>query len=150
MRFSDKWEQRFFDLAVKISTWSKDPSTQVGAVIVDDERRVVGLGYNGFARGVGDFPERYEDREQKYPMVVHAEPNAILNATGSVKGCTLFAYPLNTCANCAALIIQAGIATVYARFPHKVERAQHKWIGEWEIARQMYSEAKVQVIFINE
>jgi dCMP deaminase len=146
MRFNRKWEMRFIDLAKHVATWSKDPSTQVGCVIVDDDKRVVGVGYNGFPRGVMDFDSRYADRTEKYPRVVHAEPNAILNATGSVKGCTLFAWPLNTCATCAALIIQAGIKTVYARPIRAIERPQEKWLEEWDIARGMYSEAGIQVI----
>lgn len=145
-----KWERRFFELARHVSTWSKDPSTQVGAVIVSDDKRVVGMGYNGFARGVKDTKLRYADREQKYPRVVHAEPNAILNATGSVKGCSLFAWPLNTCAACAALIIQAGIVTVYARsVDYTKNTPQNKWLAEWELAREMYHEADIQVLFMS-
>jgi dCMP deaminase len=150
MRFSRKWEERFLDLTKHVSRWSKDPSTQVGCVIVNDDKRVVGMGYNGFPKGVVDLDSRYEDREQKYPRVVHAEPNAILNATGSVKGCTLFAWPLNTCTTCAALIIQAGIKTVYARNVNSIERPQEKWLKEWAIAREMYQEAKLQVITVTE
>lgn len=150
MRFSDTWEKRFLDLTRHVATWSKDPSTQVGCVIVDDDKRVVGMGYNGFPRGVFDSPKRYEDRNEKYPRVVHAEPNAILNATGSVKGCTLFAWPLNTCTTCAGFIIQSGIKTVYARFTHNIERPQEKWLDEWLLAKQMYAEAGLQVIMVTE
>ncbi len=146
MRHGFKWERRFIELCKHIATWSKDPSTQVGCVIVDDDKRIVGMGYNGFARGVRDFDERYNDRAQKYPRVVHAEPNAILNATGSVKGCTLFAWPLNTCATCAALIIQAGIKTVYYR--RDTDASREVWKQEWELARQMYQEAGVQVLLL--
>ena len=79
----DNWDKRFLDLAEHVAGWSKDPSTQVGCVIVNDKRVVVGLGYNGFPRGVEDTPERLNDRPTKYLMVQHAEVNAILNGSGA-------------------------------------------------------------------
>jgi deoxycytidylate deaminase len=66
-----KWDLRFLEMARMVSSWSKDPSTKTGAVLVDLERRIVSVGYNGFARGVQDLPERYENRELKYKMIVH-------------------------------------------------------------------------------
>ena len=66
-----KWDLRFIELAKLVSTWSKDPSTQTGAVIVDPNRRVVSVGYNGFPIGVDDDPERYANRDLKYKMIVH-------------------------------------------------------------------------------
>jgi dCMP deaminase len=83
------WDLRFLTLAKTVSTWSKDPSTKVGAVIVDKNRRVVSLGYNGFPKGVKDTIEKLEDREQKYKHMVHAERNAMLFANKSLKGCTI-------------------------------------------------------------
>jgi dCMP deaminase len=107
----DKWDGRFIELANVVSSWSKDPSTQVGAVIVNSDKIVVGLGYNGFARGVADLSSLYEDRTKKYEMIIHAEVNAILNATQSVKGCTLYCtHP--PCSRCMAVIIQSGIVQV--------------------------------------
>ena len=73
----DKWDQRFMDLANFVAAWSKDPSTQVGAVIANPHtKRVVSMGYNGFPSGVGDHDHRLENREIKYEMIVHAETNA--------------------------------------------------------------------------
>lgn len=141
-RLDPKWERRFLQLAVHIATWSKDPSTQVGAVIVNEEKRVVGMGYNGFPKGVKDTDERYEDRKEKYPRVVHAEMNAILNATGSVKGCSLFTFPLNTCERCAAMVIQAGITAVYA-----TPSVSQRWAEGWALAEEMYNEAGVKVFY---
>ena len=107
------WDKYFLDLARHASTASKDPSTQVGAVIVDDKNRVVSLGYNGFPRGVEDSVERYMDKEFKYSCVVHAEENAILNATKEdLSGTTLYLYPLMPCSHCASRIIQKGIKEV--------------------------------------
>jgi dCMP deaminase len=142
-RISMQWERRFLELAEHVSKWSKDPSTKVGAVIIDADKRVVGLGYNGFPRGVNDTAARYAERAEKYPRVVHAEMNAILNATGSVKECGMFTYPLNTCDRCAAMVIQAGIRTVYAT-PNQDPR----WADQWNIAKEMYEEAGVRVYVI--
>ena len=89
----NKWVKRFFRLANEVATWSKDPSTKVGAVIVGENKQIISQGYNGFPRGVDDTEERYNNREIKYKMVVHAEMNAILNALyngSSVKGATLY------------------------------------------------------------
>ena len=83
-----KWDKRFLDLSQLISSWSKDPSTKVGAVVVDDDRRVISLGYNGFPRGVSD-DERLDNRESKYKIVTHAEANALLFASESLKGYTI-------------------------------------------------------------
>lgn len=113
-----EWMQRFMRLAMEVATWSKDPRTQVGAVIVDGKRRVLGLGYNGFPRGVGDRADRYADREAKYKFVVHAEANAILNATRELDDTTLFTT-LMPCHECAKLIIQAGITQVFAHSYHE-------------------------------
>lgn len=98
-------------LAEHVSQWSKDPSTKVGAVIVNDRRIVVAIGYNGFPRGVSDDPERYADRPTKYSFVVHAEMNAILNATEDVRGCTLY-VTLAPCNECTKLVVQSGIGTI--------------------------------------
>lgn len=107
-----KWDLRFLKLADHVARWSKDPSTKVGAVIVDAQRRVRGIGYNGFPRGVIDDPDFYKNREVKYELIVHAEVNAILNASGPLDGCTLYTTPLATCSRCAGLVIQSGIKRV--------------------------------------
>ena len=78
--FGEKWDLRFMEMARLVSTWSKDPSTQTGAVLVDTEKRIISVGYNGFAAGVEDSNERYDDRPTKYKMVVHCEVNAVLFA----------------------------------------------------------------------
>jgi dCMP deaminase len=105
----DKWDIRFLELADKVASWSKDPSTKTGAVIVDQERRVVSLGYNGFARGMLDTPALYADRETKYSRVVHCEMNAVMVAARPVDGCTLYTTPGPSCDRCAVHMIQAGI-----------------------------------------
>jgi len=79
------WHLRFLDLAKHISNWSKDPSTKVGAVIFDSDKRIISVGYNGFPKNISDDPEKYLNREIKYQMVVHAEINAILFAQRNLK-----------------------------------------------------------------
>lgn len=110
----NKWDSRFIGLAQFVSTWSKDPSTQVGAVIVDYDNRVVSLGYNGFPKHVLDSKERLNNREEKYRFVVHAEENAILNSSDDVFGCSIYVthFP---CSHCMAVLAQAGIKRVVSK-----------------------------------
>ena len=77
---SEKWERRFVEPAAQISTWSKDPSTKVGCVVVGEDREIRSTGFNGFPRGIEDDAERLEDRAQTYPLICHAEENAIMHA----------------------------------------------------------------------
>ncbi|MBQ1705335.1 MAG: dCMP deaminase family protein [Clostridia bacterium] len=110
------WDEYFMGVAVLSAQRSKDPNTQVGACIVNPKKRIVGIGYNGLPYGCDDdvFPwdndkEGYLDN--KYPYVVHAEPNAILNATCPLEGCTLY-VTLFPCNECAKLVIQSGIKKI--------------------------------------
>ena len=110
------WDEYFMGVALLASQRSKDPSTQVGACIVNDDNRIMSVGYNGFPRGCSDdeFPWEREGETTltKYPYVCHAELNAILNAGGnSLKGCRIY-VALFPCNECAKAIIQAGIKTV--------------------------------------
>ena len=109
------WDEYFMGLAHLSAMRSKDPSTQVGAVIVSGEHRVVSIGYNGFPNGCSDdeFPW---DREgdfgaTKYPYVVHAELNAILNSKNDLRGCSIY-VSLFPCNECAKGIIQSGISRI--------------------------------------
>jgi dCMP deaminase len=109
------WDQYFMGVA-KLSTMrSKDPSTQVGACIINTDKRIVGIGYNGLPTGCDDhaFPwnNTGEFTETKYPYVVHAEANAILNATQNLKNSTIY-VTLFPCNECAKLIIQSGIKEI--------------------------------------
>lgn len=133
------WDQRFMKLAQEVSTWSKDPSTWVGAVIVDEDRIVCGMGYNGFPRRVRDTKERYEDRATKYKMIVHAEVNAILNSPTGARDCTLYSTKF-PCAQCAAMIIQAGVKAIVSP-PGNDPR----WEEEQKLARTMFAEAGIDL-----
>ncbi len=109
------WDTYFMGVALLSSYRSKDPSTKVGACIVNQQKRIIGIGYNGFPYGCSDdvFPWEREGEylNCKYPYVVHAEPNAILNATTSLQGATLY-VTLFPCNECAKLIIQSGIKEI--------------------------------------
>ena len=109
------WDEYFMGLAHLSALRSKDPNTQVGAAIVDENHRVVSVGYNGFPTGVSDdeFPWSREGDvlTSKYVFVVHAELNAILNSQRSVRGCTIY-VSLFPCNECAKAIIQSGIKKI--------------------------------------
>lgn len=109
------WDQYFMGVASLSRLRSKDPNTQVGACIVNAHKRIIGIGYNGFPFGVDDqtFPWTQEGSflDNKYAYVVHAEANAILNATADLRGSSLYVN-LFPCNECAKLIIQAGIKEV--------------------------------------
>ena len=113
------WDDRFMGLARHVASWSKDRSTKVGAVIVDDRQRVLGLGYNGFPRGVNDDVEDRHERPAKYQWTEHAERNAIFNSVGTLDFCTIY-IPWYPCADCARAIIQCGIKKVVAIRPEQV------------------------------
>lgn len=118
-----KWDIRFLQMASFVASWSKDPSTRVGAVIVDEEKRIVSHGYNGLPRGAAD-DHRLNIREIKYRLIIHAEENAILNATGSVKGCTIYvSHP--PCAHCSGILKQAGIVRVV--FEEPSQEFKRRW-----------------------
>lgn len=87
-----KWDLRFLRLSQCISTFSKDPSTKVGAVIVRPDKTIASMGFNGFPKKLKD-DARYNDREVKYSLIVHGEINAILFAKESLTGYTLYTYP---------------------------------------------------------
>jgi dCMP deaminase len=109
------WDNYFMGLAHLSSFRSKDPGTQVGAVVVDNDHKVVSIGYNGFPVGCDDdqFPWNREGSlyESKYAYVVHAELNAILNSTRSLSGCAIY-VSLFPCNECAKAIIQTGIKSI--------------------------------------
>ena len=135
-----KWNMRFLEMAKMVGSWSKDPSTQVGAVIVDDDRRVISLGYNGFPKGVADN-QRLDDRKEKYKMIVHAERNALLFANTSVKDATIFTYPFFPCPICTGMIIQSGIRRVVS-----LQTDNPRWQEDFEISRKMLDEAEVGLV----
>ena len=110
------WDEYFMGVALLSAQRSKDPNTQVGACIVNEDKKIVGIGYNGFPIGCDDeelpWEREAEDiNDTKYPYVVHAEVNAVLNSTKNLKNCTIY-VALFPCNECAKTIIQSGIKRI--------------------------------------
>lgn len=139
----EKWDKRFLQIADVIGSWSKDPSSQIGAVVVDPKnRRILSTGYNGFPSKIKD-DNRLNIREQKYKLIVHAEQNAIYNATMngvSLADSTLYVTGLPTCSDCAKGIIQVGITRVVCGIPKDLDE---KWKKSFDLSIAMYKEAGV-------
>jgi dCMP deaminase len=138
------WHKRFFDLAFHFSRWSKD-STQVGAVAVNSEKRLLSMGYNGIPSGCDDNLETRKERPTKYFYTEHAERNLIYNAAregvnlkGSTLYCTMF-----PCADCARGIIQTGIKEVVAPKPNL---ELEKWGEHFKVTLELFKEAGVNYI----
>lgn len=140
LKHEETWDDFFMKMAELMATRSKDPSTKVGAVIVDYHHRVVGTGYNGFPRGVRDLPERYDEKRVKYSMVCHAEENAVLNAIVKLSDVTLYTT-MFPCSSCTKTIIQAGVNRVVCPPP----RTEGIWAEDAEFSKQMLEEAVVFV-----
>ena len=109
------WDNYFMGVALLSAMRCKDPNTQVGACIVNPDKRIVGIGYNGMPIWCKDEEFPWERTggflDTKYAYVVHAEPNAILNANSQTRNCTLY-VTLFPCNECAKLVIQSGIKEI--------------------------------------
>ena len=135
-----KWDLRFLDLAKRVAQWSSDPSTRCGAVITDSLHRIISIGYNGLPRGVADTKERYENRELKLKMIVHAERNSLLFAKQDLTGFIIFTYPFMPCSVCAGMIIQSGIKRVVSYMSDN-----DRWAEDFKVSEQMFQEAGVEL-----
>ena len=139
-----KWDDRFVTIAHNVATWSKDPGTKVGAVLVID-RRIIATGYNGFPHQISDSLDRYENRELKLAYTVHAEVNSILNAAKNgarTDGSTLYVtFP--PCVSCSTSVIQAGITQVVCP---DLTTAPQRWIESFKMGNNLLHEAGVKVI----
>ena len=150
-----KWHRRFLDLCHSIASWSKDPSTKTGCVVVDQEGAIVSTGYNGFARGVDDSDARYIHRETKYMFVVHCDTNAIYSAARrgvALLGCTMYLTG-PPCNECMKGIIQAGITRVAWPEDNPFEKdfdTQARWQRSIEVTNQMANEAGVEFLRVPE
>lgn len=138
---SQIWDERFLGLAQHVASWSKDPRTKVGAVLVNETKQVLSVGYNGFPRGVFDMPNRYEDRPTKLMFVAHAERNALDNCFTDTRGSTLY-VTLPPCNECVKSIIQKGVKRIVSLTSDT--RPQ----DNSDVAMQMLVEAGVQIDFI--
>jgi dCMP deaminase len=149
---SERWDRHFLGLALYHSKLSKDPSTQVGSVIVGPDREILSAGFNGFPRGIADTQERLNNRDVKLKLVVHAEMNALLAAarTGMrLKGCSLYLAATDEsgmvwggppCTRCTVEIIQVGIGEIVS-FPMKT--APSRWHEDLALARKLIDEAGI-------
>jgi dCMP deaminase len=122
--------------------YSKDPRTKLGSLILRPDSTPVSWGYNGFARGVHDTEDRWNDRETKHKLVVHGEINAIIHARESLKGCTLYVAPLFPCERCACAIINAGITRVVAA--RDLEKKYD--LIDFDLVETQFNEAGVQFV----
>jgi len=136
-----KWDLRFLLLAEMVGGWSHD-RTKVGAVIIDNDKRIVSVGYNGFPKNIDDTQERYDDRTLKLQFILHAENNAILFSQRNLSGMTLFTFPFICCSNCAALVIQSGIKRVVS--PKLPENLMERWKENTDLSKSLFDEAKVE------
>jgi len=140
----DTWDIRYLSLAEQVASWSKDPRTQVGAVIVGSKKQILSQGYNGFPRGIEDSEDRLNDRPTKLKLVVHAEMNCIYNASfsgASLQHSTLYVWGLPVCSECAKGVIQVGVKKVFMCHPVDID---DKWKQSSEDTFAMFKEAKVE------
>lgn len=143
---SNKWNHRYLDLAAQVASWSKDPSSKIGAVAVGNKGQILSQGYNGFPRGVDDSEDRYNDRPTKYKLVVHAEMNVIYNATYngvSLDGSTIFVVGLPCCSDCAKGIVQVGIKKIIM----PSQDIPESWQDSWALSKSIFEEAGVDYEF---
>jgi len=143
----NKWDIRYLNLAKEVSTWSKDPSSKIGAVAIGSKGQVLAQGYNGFPRGIDDSQSRYSVKEIKYKYVVHAEQNVIYNATYngvSLDGSTLYVWGLPVCSDCAKGVIQVGIKRVVM----PIDKYPTQWVESFAQTSLMFDEAGVDYGFI--
>lgn len=143
------WHSRYLSLAKEVATWSKDPSSKIGAIAVGNKGQVLAQGYNGFPRGISHAADRLNDRGVKYKYVVHAEMNLIYNATYtgvSLDDSTVYVWGLPCCSECAKGLIQVGVRQVI--MPEMTENTPQTWIDSFKFTAELFKEAKVDWMFI--
>jgi len=136
------WTGRYMQLANDIAQWSKDPRQKVGAIVVGNHGQILSQGYNGFPRKIKDTTKRLTDRETKLKYVVHAEMNAIFNASLegiSLNDATMYVYGLPICHECAKGIIQVGIKKVIMNKPH--DKMHAHWNESCDLAKKILDES---------
>jgi len=139
------WDNFYLGMAMYVSFKSKDPSTKVGCVIVRPDNSVASLGFNGFPQSMPDTIEFYENREEKYSRIIHAEMNAILLSTDpNMKGCTAYTYPFQPCDRCFVAMVQKGITRYVAPKP-KPEQLT-RWGEAFEKVKKYAVECNVELL----
>lgn len=131
-----KWDLRFMEIARCISTWSKDPSTKVGAIAVNDKRRITAQGYNGFPSSLDDSRITTDDRLSKYQKTIHAEDNVIFNACNSgtsLNQSTIFIFGMYPCPDCIKGLSQVGIIRIVFQIGYSENL--EKWKNDFDVSR---------------
>jgi dCMP deaminase len=144
---NEKWDLKFIELAKHISGWSKDKTTKVGAVIVNESNRIISTGYNGMPIGANDSIESRYEKDKKYFYTEHAERNAIYSAAekgDSTRNATIY-MQLYPCVDCARAIIQSGIKRVVCTKP---DFNNEKWGESWRIADELFNECGIKVKYV--
>jgi dCMP deaminase len=146
--FLTHWDHRFLRIAHEVQSWSKDPSTKCGCVLVR-ERRIISTGYNGLPSSLSDKLDRYTDRDFKLSVIIHAEKNALFNAAkngATTEGSTLYVtWP--PCSQCASAVTQAGVSTVVCPDPNS---GPERWVENFTLANDLLYEAGVKVLYYSE
>jgi dCMP deaminase len=144
-----KWSEYYLGIAEAVKLKSKDQSTQIGAVIVGDDKQIVSTGYNSFPRNIVDGNDERQLRPEKYYWMEHAERNAIYNAAlngVSTKGTSIYLTCGIPCCDCARGIINSGIKKVYCKEQDTTKNREH-WDEHAIRSMEMFTEADVDVIF---
>ena len=140
----EKWDQRYLEMAKLVGSWSKDPSTKVGSVIVAPDRRVISVGFNGFSQCMPDVQAHYQSRDEKYSRIIHAEINALLFAERSVAGCTVYTHPFIPCDRCFVQLVQAGIVR-FVSVPPSAEQ-ESRWGSSFDRVRTYAAECRIELL----
>lgn len=141
--------EKFLPVAKAIASLSKDPSTKVGSIALDENGIILAVGYNGFPRNVNDDLKRYEDRDVKYKLISHSEQNLVAQAAyagHSLKGSTVVLSGLYPCSSCAKSLIQAGVKRIITPPPGNNLR----WSDDSEWSKILFSEASVEIIYVED
>ncbi len=141
----NKWDTRFMRLANEVASWSKDPSTQVGAVLVSPDRRVILPGYNGFPAALSDDRTLLADRETRIGLSLHAEHNAVLFAARDLAGYTIYVSQ-QPCVACLRMLVQARVARVVC--PEAPPEFAARWGMEGAAYRVL--EQHIDMVFVDD
>ena len=143
-----EWDIRFLRLAREVASWSKDPSTKVGAVLVADRNRILSVGYNGFPRQNPDSAENLTNRSSKYARMVHAEENALLFRPPHYSaGLTIYTWPFSSCAHCTAVCLQCGVCRFVSLPP--TDEPLKRWGANLEEAKRIATEGYARVEWLS-
>jgi dCMP deaminase len=144
-----EWTEYFLNIAEQVKQKSKDQSTQIGAVIVGEDKEVLSTGYNSFPRGLDDSKQERQERPEKYFWMEHAERNAIYNAARigvSLKNSTIYLTSGLPCMDCARGIVNSGIKTVYCK-QICTTKNKDKWDESQKKSLELLRECDVDVIY---